>query len=132
MATPRHLAAANLDCGEIVEHALRSVVPPQHEIERTVHMVAVLDRLGAQVAGLGALDLYVMIGAQPFPNRIEVLTRPVELLTQPMEGDPIVAVAEAVIGRRELPTEGLRLSGPRERLLVVEPMTQRLAHGGVA
>ena len=104
MATPRHLADANLDCGEIVEHSLRSVAPPQHEIEMTVHMVAVLDRLGAQVAGLGALDLSLMIGAKPFHNRIEVLTRPVELLTKPMDGDPIVAVAEAVIGRLELPT----------------------------
>lgn len=69
-----------------------------------VDMVAILDRLGAQVAGLGPVEFHMMIGAQPFHYGIETFPRPVEPLTKTMDGDPIATVAEAVIGRLELLT----------------------------
>jgi len=74
----------------------------------------------------------VMIGAQRLQDGIETLTRPAKPLTQPRDGDPIVAGTEAVRGGLELPSEGVGLDEPRALLVVVEPGAQGLAYGGVA
>ena len=89
----------------------------------TVDVVAVLDRLRAQVVGPSAVKGDLMIGAQPFDDGIEALTRPGQQLTKPMDRDRGAIFTEALIGRPELPAEGLRLDEPGALLLVVKPAT---------
>ena len=55
----------------------------------------------AHLAGLGALKFDLMIGAKGFNHCIEALTGPRDQLTKSRDSDPIVAFAEAVIGRFE-------------------------------
>ena len=96
-----------------------------------MNLVARLEGLLAHLARLGALEFDLMIGAKGFDHRIEALTRPWHQLTKPVDGDPIVAFAEAVIGALKLPTLGLRFSEPGTLLLVVEPVAQGFAQSGV-
>ena len=110
----------------------RSVAPPEHAIEVTVDVVALVDVLRAHRAWLSALQLHVTRGAERFQDRIEALGRPRKLLTQAGNGDPVVAWADTVIGRPELPTQVFRVYKAGQLLLVVKPVAQRRAHGGVA
>jgi hypothetical protein len=114
------------------ENPLGSVAKTELDIEVAVDVVAVLDRLGAQSAGLRALQLDLMIGAKPFDYGIEALTRPAKQRTKPMDRDGVATVAEALISGEKLLAEGLRLDEPGELFLVVKPATQGLSHAGVA
>jgi hypothetical protein len=67
-------------------------------------MRAVFDGLGAHLALRAGIEVDVMIGSQRLQYGIETLTRPSKQLTKPRDGDPIVAVTEAVIGGLELPS----------------------------
>src|SRR5712691_7595335 len=95
-------------------------------------MIAVCESLGAPLARRAGLEVDVLLGAQRLQDSIETLTRPSQPLTQPMDGNPIGAGIEAVIGGLELPSEGVGFDEPRALLLVVEPGAQCLAYGGVA
>ena len=86
-----------------------SVTPSESVIELAVDLVTLLDRLIAHLARLDALEFDLMIGAKGFDHRIEALTGPWHQLTKPMDSDPFVAFAEAVIGVLKLLTLGLRL-----------------------
>lgn len=108
-----------------------SVAPSPSALELAVDRVALLESWIAHLTRLGALEFDLMIGAKGFDHRIEALTRPWHQLTKPVDGDPIVAFAEAVIGALKLPTLGLRFSEPGTLLLVVEPVAQGFAHSGV-
>ena len=95
-------------------------------------VIAVLDRLGAQLAGLGALKLHVMIGAQSFDHRIEAFTRPWQQVTKLMDRDPIATFTDTLIGGEALLVEDVRLDKSGELLLVIEPAAQGLSQGGIA
>ena len=88
---------------------MRLVMPPQSMIELAVDLVARLDGIVAHLAGLGALEFDLMLGAKGFDYRIEALTGPRYQLAKAMDGDPIVAFAETEIGTLKLLTLGLRL-----------------------
>ncbi len=87
----------------------RSGAPPQMAIEVAMDLVAVLDHLRAQVAGLGALQLHVMIGTKSFQHGIEALTRPGKQVTKAVDRHPIVVWSDAPIGRLKLLALGLGL-----------------------
>jgi hypothetical protein len=110
----------------------RSVAPPQATIELAMDLVAVLDVCIAHLAGLGALEFDVMIGAKPLQHGIEALTRPGKQVTKMGDGDPIVTPSDARIGRVKLLTLGLRLEESGQLLLVIEPGAQGVSHGRVA
>ena len=109
----------------------RSVAPSQSAIELAVDLVAVLDSWIPHLARLSALEFDVMIGTKSFDHRIKALTRPWQQLTKPMDRDPIVAFAEAVIGVLKLSTLGLRLEEPSALLLVIEPGAQGFSQSSV-
>ena len=88
---------------------LGSSPPSQSAIELTVDLVALLEGLLAHRLRVGALQFDLIIGTKGFDHRIEALTRPWHQLTKPMDGDPIVVCAKAVIGALKLLTLGLRL-----------------------
>jgi hypothetical protein len=83
--------------------------PSQSAIELTVDLVALLEDLFAHLARLGAFELDLPIGTKGFNHSIETLSRPWQQLPKPMDGDPIMAFAETVIGALKLLTLGLRL-----------------------
>ena len=87
----------------------RSVTPPQSIIELAVDLVARLDGVVAHLAGLGTLGFDLMLGPKRFDHCIEALTGPWNELAKAIDGDPIVAFAEAEIGTLKLFTLGLRL-----------------------
>jgi hypothetical protein len=78
-------------------------------IELAVDLVACLDGVVAHLAGLGTLEFDLMLGAKRFDHRIEALTGPRNELAKAIDGDPILAFAEAEIGTLKLLTLGLRL-----------------------
>src|SRR5687768_12668906 len=81
-----------------------SVTPPQSTIELAVNLVAGVDSVFTHLAGLGAFEFDLVIGAQGFDHGVEALTGPWHQLTQVVDGDPLVAFAEAVIGVLKLLT----------------------------
>jgi len=74
-----------------------------------VYVVALLDVLRAHRARLSALQLHLTIGPEGFQDRIEALRRPLKPLTQAVDGDPVVAWADTVIGSPELPVQDCRV-----------------------
>ena len=66
-------------------------------------------RLDRYLDRLGAFELDLTIGTKGFNHSIETLSRPWHQLPKPMDGDPIMAFAETVIGALKLLTLGLRL-----------------------
>ena len=82
-------------------------------------VVAVLDRLGAQSAGLRTFQLDLMIGAKSFDYGIEALPRPAKQRTKPMDRAGVATVTEALISGEKLLAEGLRLDEPGELFLGV-------------
>ena len=87
----------------------RSMAPSQSTIELAVDLVALLDGLLAHVARLSALEVDLLIGPKGFDHGIEALTGPWHQLTKLVDGDPIVAFVEAMIGVVKLLPLGLRL-----------------------
>ena len=110
----------------------KSVAPPEHARAVTVYVVALLDLLSAQLAGLRASEFHVMRCTQPFHDGIEALRGPLKLWPKTMDGHPIAAVASPVVGGSELSTQGVRGYQPGQLFLVVEPVAQRFADGSVA
>jgi hypothetical protein len=108
-----------------------SVTPPQQQVEVTVHDIAVVDVGGVCLAGLGMIEFYVAIGAEPLQDGIKSLLGPLKVLTKAGDGDPGVALAGLVVGGPELPTQGLRGDEPGQLVMVIEPRTQRLPDSGV-
>jgi hypothetical protein len=73
-------------------------------IELAVDLVASFDGVFTHLAGLSALEFNLMIGAQGFDHGVEALAGPWHQLTQVVDGDPLMAFAEAVIGVLKLLT----------------------------
>lgn len=67
-------------------------------------LVASFDGVYTHLAGLSALKLDLMIGAQGFDYGVEALAGPWHQLTQAVDGNPLAAFAEAVIGALKLLT----------------------------
>ena len=85
------------------------MTPSQSVIELAVDLVAGVDGVFTHLAGLNALEFDLVIGAQRFDHSVEALTGPWHQLTQVIDGDPLVACAEAVIGAVKLLTLDVRL-----------------------
>jgi hypothetical protein len=81
-----------------------SLTPPQSMIELTVDLVAGVDGVFMHLAELSALEFNLVIGAQGFDHGVEALAGPWHQLTQVIDGHPLVAFAEAVIGALKLLT----------------------------
>ena len=73
-------------------------------IELTVDLVAGADGVFTHLAGLSAIEFNLVIGAQGFDHGVEALAGSWHQLTQVVDGDPLVAFAEAVIGALKLLT----------------------------
>src|SRR5687768_15323069 len=82
----------------------RSGTPSQSMIELAVDLVASFDGVFTHLAGLSALEFNLMIGAQGFDHGVDALAGPWHQLTQVVDGDPLMAFAEAVIGVLKLLT----------------------------
>lgn len=85
-----------------------SVAPAEHKIAVPVHGVAVVDVGVAHLAGLRAIEFHVTTGAKPLQDGIETLIRPLQLLTETVDGNPALALADTIVGGPKLPTQGLR------------------------
>ena len=68
-------------------------------------LVARLPSLLTHVVRLSAFEVNVLSRTKGFDHGIKALTRPWHQLTKPVDGDPTVAVAEAVIGVLKLLTD---------------------------
>jgi len=88
--------------------------------------------LGAHLARRADLEVNLRRGAQRFQHSIEPLLRPLQELAQSMDGHAVVVGLEALVGRLELPPEGVGLDESRALLVVVEPDAHGVADGGVA
>ena len=95
-------------------------------------VVAVLAGVRLEVVVLEDFEVDLLIGAECLQHGIETLPRPPEQLAQPVDGDAVVVVADAVVGGLKLPPEHVGLEESRELLLLVEPGAQGLSYGGVA
>ena len=95
-------------------------------------VVAVLAGVSLEVVVLEDFEVDLLIGAECLQHGIETLPRPPEQLAQPVDGDAVVVVADAVVGGLKLPPEHVGLEESRELLLLVEPGAQGLSYGGVA
>jgi hypothetical protein len=73
-----------------------------------------------------------MIGTERCNDRIETLTGPWQHVTQPMDGDGVPPVAEALLGHQEVLAEGVRLDESGEMLLVIKPDAEGLSDSRVA
>jgi hypothetical protein len=95
-------------------------------------LIAVGEGVGAHLVRRADLKVDVVLGTEGFEHGIETLPRPPKPLAQPMDGDTVVVVAEAVVGGLKLLPEGVGRDEPRTLLVVVEPGVQGLADGRVA
>jgi hypothetical protein len=95
-------------------------------------VVAVLAGVSIEVMVLEGFEFDLLIGAECLQHGIETLPRPPEQLAQPIDGDAVLGVADAVVGGLKLPPEHVGLEEARELLLLVEPGAQGLSYGGVA
>ena len=108
-----------------------SVAPLPSVRELAVDLVAGFDGVFTPLAGLSALEFDLMIGAQGFDHGVEAFTGPWHQWTQGVDGDPLVAFAEAVIGALKLLTLALGFSEAGGLFLIVEPAVQGLSDLGV-
>jgi hypothetical protein len=93
----------------VVRPIVCSGTPSQSVIELAVDLVALLDHVITHLADLGALEFDLVLRTEGFDHRIEALTGPRDELTKAMDGDPLMAFAETVVGTLKLLTLGLRL-----------------------
>jgi hypothetical protein len=98
-----------------------SIAPPNPDIELAIDVVAVLAGVSLEVVILEDFEFDVLISAECLQHGIETLPRPPEQLAQPIDGDAVVVVAEAVVGGLKLLPEHVGLEEARELLLLVEP-----------
>jgi len=110
----------------------RSHPPAEATRALAMDLVAVVEGLG--VAGLGWQGLQVngLRGPQRLQHGIEPLPRPLQQAAEARDGDPIRGRRQAVGGRPARLPEALWVQGPRELLVLVEPIASGRAQGGVA
>ena len=95
-------------------------------------MVAVVGGLGVEGLCRQGLQVNGPRGPQCLQDGIEPLPRPLQQAAAARDGDPLRGWPQAVGGSPELLPKALRVSEPRQRLLLVEPIALGLAQGRVA
>jgi hypothetical protein len=89
-------------------------------------MVAIVRRLGLALVSPQDLEIDVLLGSSGLQHGIKTFPRPLEALAQLRDRDAVVRMAEALIGRLELPPERLGIQEEHQLLLLVEPSAEGL------
>ncbi len=109
-----------------------SRAPAEAAIALPGHIVVVVGGVGMALVVLENAEGNVLRSAEGLHHGIKTFLGPLEVLAEPIDGDPVVVLTEAVVRSLELPPACLGFAEGRELLLLVQPNAQRLAESGVA
>ena len=106
--------------------------PSERDIETAVHVVTVVDVACTHGASVSLFKHGFLLRAERFQDGIEVLAGSLQRLTQTVDADPVGALGKTARGAPELVPQDGSVDEAGGVFVHLEPLTQRLAHDGIA